>query len=158
MYELVDEAKQAAGITTRHHEPFLDRGDGMIALFREVPKTLLLTSVVPRIAELLEGELFRMRVAIHAGEVHRDPRGYFGEAIDLACRLLNSPQTKLALRKSPTSLVLVVSDDIYRSVVCQEYDGIDRAAFEPLARIRLGSRAHRVWLQRAVRSVPKDPL
>jgi hypothetical protein len=151
-YEIVEEAMQQAGISARRHAPFLDRGDGMIALLREVPKTLLLDTVVPRIAELLEGERFRLRAAMHAGEVHKDPRGYFGEAIDLTCRLLNAQQTKRALRNSTATLVLAVSDNIYRSVVCQGYDGIDSATFQPLVRVRLGGRMYRGWLQPAMRS------
>ena len=138
----------------RGNPVLLDRGDGVIALFREVPKTLLLTTVVPRIAELLAREQFRLRVAMHAGEVGKDDRGYFGEAIDLTCRLLDAQSTKRALRTSAAALVLVVSDEIYRSVVCQGYDGIDATAFEPVVKVRLGGRVYRGWVQPADRSAP----
>jgi hypothetical protein len=146
LYEIVEEAMQQAGIIA---EDMLDRGDGMIVLFREVPKPLLLTEVVPKIAELLVGERFRVRVAVHAGEVHSDARGYFGEAVDLACRLLNAPRMKRALRLSAATLVLAVSQDIYRSVVCQGYDGLDPADFVTEIRIRLGGQAFRGWVQPA---------
>jgi hypothetical protein len=147
IYEIVEEAMQQAGIVA---EDMLDRGDGMIVLLREVSKPLLLTEVVPKIAELLVGERFRVRVAMHAGEVHSDARGYFGEAVDLACRLLNAPRTKQALRQSTATLVLAVSDDIYRSVVCQGYDGLDPSTFDTEIRVRVG-RTYRGWVQPALR-------
>lgn len=138
LYEVVEEATQTTG-------PFVDRGDGMLVLLKDVPKTWVITDVVPQ----LKNVGFPIRVAMHAGEVHRDKRGYFGEAIDLTCRFVDAPQTKRALRLSGATLVSVVSDDIYRSVVCQGYDGIDSRAFRPLGRVRLGRRTHLGWVQPA---------
>jgi hypothetical protein len=134
LYEVVEKATQTSG-------PFVDRGDGMLVLLNDVPKTWVITTVVPRIVAGLD---FPVRVAMHAGEVHRDERGYFGEAIDLTCRLVDAPQAK---RRAP---VFVVSDDIYRSVVCHGYDGIDPGSFEPLGHVRLGGRTHRGWVQSLV--------
>jgi hypothetical protein len=150
MYEIVAEAMQQAGIVV---EDILDRGDGVIVLLREVPKPLVLNTVMPSVAELLVGQRFRLRVAVHAGEVEGDPHGYFGEAVDLTCRLLDAPRAKRALRQSALTFVLVVSDEFYRSVVCQGYDGIDPSTFAPL-RVRLGNRSHRGWIQLAGRSAP----
>ncbi len=136
LYEVVESATQTSG-------PFVDRGDGMLVLLKDVPKTWVIAKIVPQLAEVG----FPIRVAMHAGEVHRDRRGYFGEAIDLTCRFVDAPQTKRALRQSCATLVFAVSDDIYRSVVCQGYDGIDPGCFAPLGRIRLGGRTHRGWIQ-----------
>ncbi len=68
----------------------------------------------------------RIRAVVHAGEVHYDANGCFGEALDVAFRLVDAPPVKKALRVTASPLILVVSEDIYRSVVRQCYDGIDR--------------------------------
>ncbi|MGH3558002.1 MAG: hypothetical protein ACRDTK_11035, partial [Mycobacterium sp.] len=68
----------------------------------------------------------RVRVVLHAGEVHYDANGCFGEALDVAFRLLDAARVKQALRETPDPLVLVVSGDIYSSVVRHGYDGIDQ--------------------------------
>jgi hypothetical protein len=157
MYDLVEEALRISGIGERQYEPPVDRGDGVMLLIHpvdKVPKTLLLTMFVPVLAELLtEHNLrnpryaFRLRCAVHAGDVAFDARGAFGEAIDVSCRLLDAPELKLKLAESPAPLVLVVSEDIHRSVVKQGYEGIDDQTFEPLVWVRVGERRHRGWVQ-----------
>jgi len=59
----------------------------------------------------------RVRVALHAGNVHDDNNGYFGEALDAAFRLLDAPRVKAELKTAPGPLLLVVSSDIYTAVV-----------------------------------------
>jgi hypothetical protein len=139
MYALVSEAFARHGITEDDHDPFLDSGDGLVALLRpvdRVPKTLLLQSVVPTLGQLLDehnthcpADRLRLRAVLHAGEVHHDSRGSFGETLDVAFRLLDSPVTKRALRKTTAPLMLSVSDDIYQAVVRHHYDGIDPLSF-----------------------------
>lgn len=139
MYTLVTEALTRNEITANDHDPFVNSGDGLVALLRpadRVPKTLLLRSVVPMLGRLIDEhnmrrpvDRLRLRVVLHAGEVHYDTRGPFGETIDVAFRLLNSPVAKRALRRTTAPLVLAVSDDIYRSVVRHGYDDIDPLTF-----------------------------
>jgi hypothetical protein len=139
MYALVTEAFVGNEITEDDHDPFLDRGDGLVALLRpadRVPKTLLLRSVVPTLSDLVEehnrrrpADRLRLRTVLHAGEVHYDSRAPFGETLDVAFRLLDSPVTKRALRRTSAPLILAVSDDIYQSVVRHQYDGIDPRTF-----------------------------
>jgi hypothetical protein len=139
MYDLVTEAFVRNGITADDHDPFLDNGDCVVALLRpadRVPKTLLLRSVVQLLSRLLDehnrrrpADRLRFRAVLHAGEVHYDLRAPFGETMDIAFRLLDSPVTKRALRRTSAPLVLAVSDDIYRSVVRHRYDGIDPMTF-----------------------------
>jgi hypothetical protein len=139
MYALVTEAFIRDGITAADHDPLLDSGDGLVALLRpidRVPKTLLLRSVVPTLARLIgehnthrPEDRLRLRAVLHAGEVHHDTRAPFGETLDVAFRLLNSPLTKRALRRTTGPLVLAVSDEIYQSVVRHHYDGIDPLSF-----------------------------
>jgi hypothetical protein len=65
-------------------------------------------------------------VVIHAGEVHYDANGCFGEALDVAFRLLDASQVKTALRQTVDPLILVISADIYGSTVRHGYDGLDQ--------------------------------
>src|SRR5690606_32672364 len=138
LYRLLEEAFARTGIAERHRDPYVDRGDGVLVLIRpldEVPKTLLLHPLVPILSSLLSeynaGRLLsqgcdrriRIRVVVHAGEVHNDGHGNFGEALDVAFRLLDSPEAKGALRRTAAPLVLVVSDDIYHSIVRHGYAG-----------------------------------
>ncbi|SDY15256.1 hypothetical protein SAMN05421504_104681 [Amycolatopsis xylanica] len=156
MYDLFDEALDGAGITKEHRDKPLDRGDGFFALIHatdEVPKTLMLNSVIPTVNRLLTDHglrhpehRFKLRIAVHAGEVHRDDNGWFGEAIDLTHRLLNAMELKRTLRRTDASLVLVASDDIYQGVIRHGYDGIDADTFEARIRVRLGGRYHRGWV------------
>jgi hypothetical protein len=160
-YRVLGTALRTAGITDVHCDPLADRGDGVLVLIHpadEVPKTLLLNPVVPTLVtllaernasleatELCRREL-RLRVVIHAGEIHFDGRGYFGEALDVAFRLLDAPRLKDRLRQIATPLVVVVSEDIYWSIVQHEYDGIPGSAFEPLVRVTVAGRRRRGWV------------
>lgn len=162
MYHLFEAALHAAGISRRHRDPLIDRGDGILALIHptdHTPKTLLLNPVIPTLARLLvkhnahhPRDRFRLRAVIHAGEVHYDRRGCFGEALDIAFRLLDAPELKTTLRRTGTPLVLVVSDLIYRSVVRHGYDGIDNRTFQPLIRVKIASQEHCGWIH-----LPNEP-
>jgi hypothetical protein len=162
MYDLLKVALTDSGIGEGERDPLVDRGDGALALIHPVdqaPKTALLNRVIPTLTRLLAEycdrtpELsFRLRVMIHAGEVHHDSYGWSGRALDLGCRLLDSKQLKQALKLTRAPLVLVVSDEIYHQVVQQGYDGIDDASFQPTVRVRIDGRLHKGWVQ-----VPKLP-
>lgn len=67
----------------------------------------------------------RIRVVVHAGEVHYDANGCFGETLDIAFRLLDAAHVKKALQAAADPLILVISGDIYRAIVRHGYDGID---------------------------------
>ena len=123
-YELFEVALRRAGISTSDRDKFIDRGDGILALIHpvdQVPKALLLNRAVPVLSRLLadhnaslprfghpERQL-RIRVVVHAGEVHYDANGCFGEALDVAFRLLDAVRVKRALRETADPLILVVS-------------------------------------------------
>jgi hypothetical protein len=83
---------------------------------------------------------------VHAGEVRDDDNGCFGAALDIACRLLDAPEAKAALKAAPGPLVLVVSGDIYRSVVCQSLGGTGREAFRHLVTARVAGREYPGWV------------
>jgi class 3 adenylate cyclase len=158
LYRLLDQALAGVGIEERHHEPPSDRGDGFLLLLHpvdEVPKTLLLGGLLPglgvRLAAYNRGappaERLLLRAALHAGEVHHDPKGPFGGPIDVTFRLLEAPAFKAHRRRRSEPLVLVVSGDIYRSVVWHEYPGIDRSAYRQLFRVRVAGRSHQGWVR-----------
>ncbi|HET9142814.1 hypothetical protein [Actinophytocola sp.] len=157
MYELLEAALYLSGIAEKHRDPLIDRGDGVVLLIRPVdqaPKTLLLTSFIPLLNDLLAGhnaedpDQIRLRAAIHAGEVNYDRRGCFGEAIDLTFRLLDAPESKTALRNAGEPLVLVVSDPVYQSVVRHGYHGLDEQTFAPLVHVEIAGHQHYGWLTR----------
>jgi hypothetical protein len=150
-----------AGIHRRYRDRFIDRGDGILALIRgvdQVPKAVLLNRAIPAFSRLLADHnaslprssrtqrQLRVRVVVHAGEVHYDANGCFGEALDVAFRLLDAGRVKNMLRDTAGSLVLVVSDDIYSSVVRHGYEGIDQRSFHPLVRVIVAGNRHSGWI------------
>jgi class 3 adenylate cyclase len=168
LFQLLDEALAAGGIGRKHRDPFVDRGDGALCLIRpfdQLPKTLLLTTVVPALGDLLEKHAesrpelaFRLRVAVHAGEVHRDSRASYGEDVDIACRLVDAPELKRRLRETTAPLALAVSQEIHRAVVRHGYPGIDRAAFTQAVHIKLGEERLRGWLYTPEANAPEEGL
>jgi class 3 adenylate cyclase len=156
IYDLLGHGFEAVAITGNRLEPLADRGDGILALVRshdEVPKTVLLGRLVPLLAAMLaeynaqaaSPELrMRLRAVVHAGDVNLDSRGYFGEAIDVAIRLLDAAPVKRTLKRAAAPLVLVVSDEIYSAVVRQGY--VDADAYCPLVHVRVAGRPHRGWV------------
>lgn len=128
LFELFDAALDSAGIHSWHRDQFIDRGDGLLALIHpvdQVPEALFLHQVIPEFGRLLSAfndslppesspqRQMRVRVALHAGEVHYDPNGCYGEALDVTCRLLDAPVLKRTFKAAPGPLILVVSGDIH---------------------------------------------
>ena len=160
LYELFDEALRSAGIQRRHRDAFIDRGDGVLALIHpvdQVPKAILLTHAIPALNRLLTDYnaslprgrpqyQLRIRVVMHAGEVQYDAHGCFGEALDIAFRLLDASHVKKALKVAADPLALVISGDIYRSIVRHGYGGIDQEAYHPRVRVHVGGNLYPGWI------------
>ncbi len=83
---------------------------------------------------------------VHAGEVHYDGNGCFGEALDIAFRLLDAPGVKKTLRAAADPLTLVISGDIYQTIVRHGYDGIDPHAFRPIIRVHIAGHRYPGWV------------
>lgn len=157
MYDLFERSLCAGGLTSLYRDPFLDRGDGVLALIHPVdqaPKTLLLDTVVPTLGNLLAehnrdhpDRRFRLRTVVHAGEVTFDGNGCYGEALDVAFRLLEADPVKRILEDTEAPMVLVVSDDVHRSVVRHGYEGIDRKAYSRLLMPRTTGLAPSGWVR-----------
>jgi class 3 adenylate cyclase len=161
VYRLVVEALYVAGIASHHYDPFTDRGDGVLVLLRpadELPKPLLLSRLIPILASLLaahnsgispsdQPRMLRLRAVIHAGEVHYDENGPFGEDLDVAFRLLEAPRFKTHLKNATVPLALVASDYIYQTIIRHGYDGIAECEFLPLVSVTVGFRRRKGWVQ-----------
>jgi hypothetical protein len=101
-------------------------GDGaMIQLPPEVAKADLVAQLPDRmLAELrrynavhAEEANVRLRVALHAGEVHQGSHGTISDANSFAFRLIEEPAAKKALKESGAVMVLIVSDSFYQDVI-----------------------------------------
>jgi hypothetical protein len=161
VYRLVIEALYVAGIGSEHYDPFTDRGDGLLVLLRptdELPKPLLFSRLVPVLASLLvahnsgispadQPRILRLRAVIHAGEVHYDEKGPFGEDLDVAFRLLDAPRFKAHLKSAAVPLALVASDYIYQTIIRHGYEGIVEEEFLPLVTVNVGLRRRKGWVQ-----------
>ncbi len=122
------------------------------------PSPVLLNRAVPALSQLLADynaslpragrphHQLRVRVVVHAGEVHYDGNGCFGEALDIAFRLLDAPGVKKALRAAADPLTLVISGDIYQTIVRHGYDGIDQHDFRPLIRVHIAGQRYPGWI------------
>lgn len=161
LYDLFDQALHSAGIHRRHRDRFTDRGDGLLALMHPVDqaaKPILLNRAIPALNQLLADynaslpragrpqQQLRVRVVVHAGEVHYDGNGCFGEALDIAFRLLDAPGVKKALRAAADPLALVVSGEIYQTIVRHGYEGIDPQAFRSLIRVNVAGHRYPGWV------------
>lgn len=161
LYDLFDVALRSSGIDKRYRDPFIDRGDGILALIHPVdqaPKALLLNLMIPALNRLLADHnaslprpsrpqrQLRVRVVLHAGEVNYDVHGCFGEALDVAFRLLDANHVKKALQVTADSLILVVSGDIYSTVVRHCYGGIDQQSFQKFVRVQIAGNRHPGWI------------
>jgi len=151
LYELFEAALRSAGIGPDRRDPFVDRGDGLLALVDPAELAPLLSRVVPVFAQLLAGynaslpprRQLRVRVVVHAGQVRRDDNGYFGEALDIACRLLDAPEAKAALKAAPEPLLLVISSHIRDSLAARATTGLEH--YRHLVTTHVAGREHPGW-------------
>lgn len=162
IYKMLGEALRDAGISHAHLDQTADRGDGLVVLVRPddgAPVTRLLTPLVTTLREQLARynarldprdratHPLRVRMVVHAGQVHTDDHGLFGEAMDMALRTLDSPALKLALRQTNAPVCLAVSEDIYWSVIRHHHDGLDPESFQPLIRLNINGRRRQGYVQ-----------
>jgi hypothetical protein len=168
LYELLEQALELAGVAARHLEPFTDRGDSVLILIKphdDVPKTLVLGRLIPILTTLLaehndsagRPELrMRLRAVVHAGEIHEDDKGFYGDDLDAAFRLLEAQPLKKALKEAVDApLILVVSEEIFNGIVQQGY--LDESSYRPLVRVRVGRRLRRGWAHIPDPLVPGRP-
>ena len=116
-----------------------DRGDGVFVLVpAEVPKGLLAESLPSALVTALRAhngahpgaERIRLRMALHAGEVHYDEHGVTAAAVNLAFRLLDAGALKAALAGSPGVLAVIASSWFFEEVV--RHSAADASAYRPV--------------------------
>jgi eukaryotic-like serine/threonine-protein kinase len=156
-----------------------DRGDGALILVPpEVPKSLLVSRVPAALVDAVTTynesrpiqTRMRLRIALHAGEVHRDAHGFASNAINHAFRLVEAPALKSALGNSPGVLALIVSEWFYDEVVRHapesnpfSYRQVDvnvketqTVAWIRLPDVRAAKAASAGALAEATRTLPRD--
>ncbi len=128
VYQALAGALASSGIS-RSSCRIEDRGDGALVLIApEVPKSWLVTRLPIELAAALgdhnvtcaANARIRLRMALHAGEIHPDAHGVTGSAVTRAFRLIEAPALKSALDDSAGVLALIVSDWFYDEVVRHE--------------------------------------
>lgn len=157
IYELFDAALRSAGISARRRDRFADRGDGLLALIDPVDQALLLNFALPAFSQLLAGynaglpdpgdrdRRLRVRAVVHCGNVHDDDNGCFGEALDVAFRLLDAPSVKDALKTAHGAVLLVVSSDIRDSSSACSSGIADQLASHPVT-VQVVGNDHQGWI------------
>jgi hypothetical protein len=126
-----DEAFHRTGVSPDARQ---DQGDAFLILIRpDVSKALLVDDLVRELVTALR--LFnrnrlpqarmRLRLALHAGEVHLDGDGFGGGSLVVVMRLIDADALRDALKTAPHDLAVIVSEQLHRDVVLQQYRGID---------------------------------
>lgn len=125
LYRIVAGAFARAGVEWSgcHHE---DRGDGiLVVLPPTAAKAPLVESLPGHLLGLLGEhnaahdveERIRLRVALHAGEVHHDDHGVAGRAVTHAFRLVDAPAFRAVAAGSADDLAVITSAWFYDEVV-----------------------------------------
>lgn len=145
LYDVADDVLLGAGVgpSQQYRE---DRGDGIVILLSgDVSKTALLKTLVRTVPDLLNGynrlasqrTQMRLRIVLASGEVALHPRngsvgGLVGHDLNQACRLLDAPVLREALRQRQAEHVLCVSRSVYDGVVRHHYPGLPPEHFHPV--------------------------
>ena len=154
LYRTLRDAFEDSGIPWRQTVRE-DRGDGvLIFVSADVSKVLLLGKLPSRLGELLElgnaqrdpRQRFRLRIAVHAGEVHHDAHGYAGYDVNLAFRLVDAEPLRAAMADSPAAVGLIVSEGVHDGVLRHGYGGLDAAAFQQV-RVQVKTADVAGWIQ-----------
>ncbi|TJZ41920.1 hypothetical protein FCH28_36015 [Streptomyces piniterrae] len=157
LYELLEGALDEAGIDHRAEPRPSDRGDGVFWL---LPGSVPKIDLTGRFIDLLQAGLrahartsnadgaLRLRVALHFGEVAWDGRGWVGEDLNTACRIVDLQPLREALGAGQRSgLALAVSDEWYRGVIRHEYPEADSGAYRAVRFDAKEIQGARVWIR-----------
>ena len=140
LYTMLSRSFEASGLSFGrcYHE---DRGDGAIVVVPPGTDTALLVSPL---FDWLAAEIrrhndvssevarIRLRVCLHAGEVAADGHGIVGGAVNHVHRLLNAPRFKDAIAECGARLGMIVSRQVFESVIRPGEGLIDPADFLPV--------------------------
>ncbi|MFF7332675.1 hypothetical protein ACIQU5_02260 [Streptomyces sp. NPDC090306] len=155
LYQVVPFALERAGLDPQCCS-IADRGDGMLILIpastsptrllREFPRGLH-DALTEHHGKYNEEHRMRLRVGLHQGLVIRRGDRWAGNAVNDLSRLVDAAPVKGVLVEAVRAhLVLVVSDDVHRSVVLGHYPGIDPAAYLPADFVTKHDERRRGWV------------
>jgi len=155
-----DEAFRRVGVSPDARQ---DQGDAFLILIRpEVTKARLVDDLVRELLIALRmynrhrtpQARMRLRVAMHAGEVHLDGTGFGGASIVAVMRLVEADGLRNALKTAPEDLAVIVSELLHRDVVSQRYRGIDPAQYSEV-QVSRKEFSQRAWIR--VPGLPPGP-
>jgi hypothetical protein len=153
LYELLQRAFDGSDIPWDRcfHE---DRGGGALIV---VPPDIASKGIIDPLPERLRGLIRRhnhvscqaagiqLRAAAHIGPVEHDGHGFVGSDINLLFRMLEARPLKRALAGSGAELALMVSEDVYRSLVCRCPSLVSPEAFQQV-RFQVKQTRGRAWI------------
>jgi hypothetical protein len=123
LYAILDAALKQSGITEEQVRAE-DRGDGVFLLVTaDVSKRRLLDPFIRVLDDALRARTvgepwLRLRLVVHPGEAIVDKQGSSGPALDEAFAMVDADELREALKEARQGrMAVVVSDDLYRSVV-----------------------------------------
>jgi HD domain len=158
LYELFDAALRTSGVSARRRDRFADRGDGLLALIDPADQQLVLNAVIPVFSQLLTSynaglsdpgdwdRHLRVRIVVHTGKIYDDDNGCFGETLDTAFRLLDTPSAKMALKAAQGPLVAVISADIWESAAPNSSAGTIRTASRQPVITQVAGHEYQGWI------------
>jgi hypothetical protein len=106
-----------------------DRGDGALVLVpASIPGAQLIDLLPTRLnagllrynATCADEAKIRLRMSLHAGDARMAEHGIVGDAVNFACRLVDSDSLRHVHRQSDRLISIIVSDHFYREVVVHE--------------------------------------
>jgi hypothetical protein len=153
VYDVIETALDAADIPDDVPRRAEDRGDGaLLRIDASVSKARVVGRWVEELYQALRErnrelrDPVRLRLGIHAGEVHGDRWGVAGVDVNIACRLASCEIAKATLAAAPPAqLVLAVSDVIYQAVVRQRGPYLDPEAYRE-EQLRVAELDGPIWL------------
>ncbi|POX57038.1 hypothetical protein C3489_01965 [Streptomyces sp. Ru71] len=141
-----------------------DRGDGVLMLVEPSVSPLLIAGPFVRELDLELGEYaeganaehaLRLRLALHQGLAARDERGWSGDAVNTACRLVDAQPLRDVLTAAPSArMVFAVSGEVHRAVIRHGHRGIDPAAYLPCDFLTKHGETISSWITVPGRSAP----
>jgi len=152
LYRVLERAFDGSGIPW--HDCFSeDRGDGALVV---VPPGIAAKAIIDPLPERLRSLIRRhnhvssdaariqLRAAAHLGPVDHDGHGFIGSDVDFLFRMLDARPLKNALVSTSTDLALIISDYVYRSIVCRHPSMVSPDAFRPV-RFQVKYTKARAW-------------
>jgi hypothetical protein len=130
-----------------------DRGDGALIV---IPPEISVKRVIGPLPEKLRGLIrwhnhvscaaaqMQLRAAVHTGPLEHDGHGFVGTDVNFTFRMLDARPLKRMLAASGADLGLVVSDYVYRALVCRHPSLVHPDAFQAV-RFQAKNTRGRAW-------------